>query len=122
MEYTITNVQRRDEWDSQYGTMVTFAIALQGQDGWIKLNQKLTTPEPRVGETIYGDIITETDRNGNSYKKFKKVNPNFQKPTSQGASAHQIEYIIQMLEELTGRREVQDTVVNEIEDDPFPGL
>ena len=122
MEYTITNVQRRDEWESQYGLMVTFAIALQGQDGWIKLNQKLTTPEPRVGETIYGDIISETDRNGNSYKKFKKVNPKFQQPTSQGASAHQIEYIIQMLEELTGRREVKDTVVNDIEDDPFPGL
>jgi hypothetical protein len=128
MEYKITNVQARDSFQTQYGEMQAFAIALEGETGWHALNQKLETPPPRVGDTIFGIITNETTKNGTPYKKFKKQNPKYADragtPTS-GITGKQAEYIIQMLEELTGRRTVEDTVVDVPEeplDDPFAGL
>ena len=111
-EYTITNVQRRDEWQSRFGgTFVDYAITLEGDSqGWIKLTQKPETTPPRTGDTIFGTITQEQTRNGTAYRKFKKENPNYTGPgqstgnQSSGARQEDIDYIIQMLEELTNRR------------------
>ena len=133
MEYTITNVQRRDEWRSRYAPtqapdMVDYAIALEGQQGWIKLSQKVTTPAPTVGQTINGRI--ERDPSGNP--KFKKETPGYAGTTQRSGSPQQVgdimpkmDYVVQMLEELTGRRDAvvepdvsQDDFLGE---DPFGG-
>lgn len=105
MEYKITNVQERGEWGDQ---MKDYAIALEGQQGWIKLTQKLTTPPPVIGATIRGRIETKQNRNGNSYLKFTKERAEGQGGNRTGGG--QEAYIVQMLEELTGRRQVQDIV------------
>lgn len=123
-EYKVTNVQRRDEWLSQYGTMVTFALALEGEDGWVKLNQKLDTSEPKVGDVLTGNITTEQSKNGEAYRKFTKVNPKFA-GQQQSTTGSKESYIVQMLEELTGRRKPPETtpeVTDEELNDPFGGL
>ena len=124
MEYKITNVQQRNEWGDQ---MIDYAIALEGQQGWIKLTQKLATPPPVIGETIRGRIETKTNRNGKSYLKFTKERVEGGGSSHQGSS--QEAYIVQMLEELTGRRPAPDVVAPMPEDssgnkfdDPFEGL
>lgn len=130
-EYRLNQVQRRDEWESQYGPMVTYAIAVDGVEGWLKLNQKLATPAPQVGETLTGNILDAKDGKGQSYKKFQKVNPAFegQGQSSNATSApsadpKQLEYIVQMLEELTGRREIGEISMKypAVKEDPFAGL
>lgn len=123
-EYNITNVQRRDEWQGRFGPMVTFAVALEGEQGWIKLNQKLETPEPKVGDTLTGIIENKTTTNGEAYRGFKKINPAYaDKPQQQSQASPQMDYIVMMLEELTGRRELADPVpkLGELED-PFPDI
>lgn len=125
-EYRISQVQRRDEWASQYGPMVTYAIAVDGESGWVKLNQKFDTPAPQVGDTITGEILNAKDPKGNAYRKFKKINPAYQNEASTQSSGNsdQLRYITQMLEELTGRREVGDIGPKQppITEDPFAGL
>lgn len=128
MEYTITNVQERNEWGDG---MKDYAIALEGQDGWIKLTQKLQTPPPRVGQTINGRVETKTNTNGKSYLKFTKerVNDFGGAGRRESTGSSQEAYIVQMLEELTGRREVHEEPQSKSEDsmetkldDPFDGL
>lgn len=108
MEYRITNVQDRDEWDSQYGRMKTYAIALEGESGWHSLNQKLSTPPPREGDTIAGFIENKETRGGTPYKKFVKQNPKFAggggggSAPATGPVIDKLDYIIQLLEKLTG--------------------
>lgn len=128
MEYVINNVQERGQWGDG---MQDYAIALDGQQGWIKLTQKLATPPPVVGSTISGRVETKTNRNGKSYLKFTKERANDfgGGNRTQPSSNNQEAYIVQMLEELTGRRQVEDVVhpmPKESEDikleDPFQGL
>lgn len=145
-EYTITSVDRRDEWRSSYATnpgndMVDYAVALEGEQGWIKLSQKITTAPPQVGAPIFGHIENKPDRNGNENRKFKKVNPNYSGNRSGGQAAPSVDlteirqmlgYAVQMLEEMSGRRDVvQDTQPEPSAppkdggydpDDPFAGL
>lgn len=128
MEHKITNVQRRNEWGDQ---MLDYAIALEGQQGWIKLTQKVSTPPPMIGDMIRGRVETKQNKNGNSYLKFTKERESsggFPQSNST-SSGSQEAYIVQMLEELTGRRKVQDTIAPMPEqpddmkfDDPFEGL
>lgn len=121
-EYTIKNVQPREEWQSQYGAMKDYAISVDGESGWVKLTQKVETKPPQEGDSIYGTITTVEDRNGNPYKKFKKENPNY---PSKGSSQQQsqanpkLDYIVKMLEELTGRRPSEDEEQMTLDDDPF---
>lgn len=121
MEHKITNVQERNEWGDQ---MKDYAIALEGQQGWIKLTQKVSTPPPRVGETIKGRIESKTNRNGKSYLKFTKERDNPMGGSRTGGS--QEAYIVQMLEELTGRRAAPDIAHPSEEvhlnEDPFEGM
>lgn len=128
-EYRLNQVQRRDEWESQYGPMVTYAIAVDGVEGWLKLNQKLATPSPQVGDTLNGNIVDAKDGKGQSYKKFQKVNPAYEGQSSSGTPTpsvdpKQLEYIVQMLEELTGRREIGEISMKypAVKEDPFAGL
>lgn len=122
MEYKITNVQRRNEWGDQ---MIDYAIALEGQQGWIKLTQKVMTPPPVIGSTIRGSVDTKTNRNGNSYLKFTKERADGGGGSTSGGSKEA--YIVQMLEELTGRRTPVEPIASEdsvdIEhEDPFEGM
>lgn len=125
--YKITNVQMRDEWGPVHGSMMQdYAIALEGEEGWIKLTQKVDTRPPEVGQELEGFIETKTNTNGTSYRKFKKESAQYaQSNRSGGRSDKDTEYIIQMLEELTGRRDVvhePSETPNSGLDDPFAGL
>lgn len=100
-EYKITEVQKRKEWSGNYGTFQDYALRLEGIDGWVSLSQKPETPEPQVGQELYGH--TETQTHGDkTYLKFKKVQKQDSRPS---ASTGDMAYVVQMLEELTGRRD-----------------
>lgn len=121
--YKVSNVQRRDEWKSRYSTdgqpdMVDYAITLDGESGWIKLSQKITTKPPQTGDELFGHIETQTTKNGEEYRKFKKASQQ-----QGGMSNDKLAYIVQMLEELTGRRDVvtSDAGATPL-DNPFDGL
>lgn len=137
MQYKITNVNRRSEWPFNGKTMVDYAIALEGETGWIKLTQVQETPAPEIGQELNGRIEEKFDKHGNPYKKFKKENPNF--PGNQGGGGgnqsrdiqelkSRVDFAVLMLEELTGRRDSDGNPINEagtenlLEEDPFPGL
>lgn len=130
-EYTIKSVNRRGEWHSKYqkdsepyNDMVDWAISLEGEEGWIKLSQKATTKPPEAGQTVNGEVLNETSSNGEPFKKFKKINPNFQQGGQSTGSANlsnleqRLEYAIKLLEELSGVRPLEQ---NEPED-PFAGM
>lgn len=148
-EYTILSVQDRDEWGPVHGSMMKdYAIQVQKagnaspEQGWIKLTQKVDTRPPRDGETLHGIIETKQNSNGNSYKKFKKMNPDYQgnrsggfgvsggsqAPSNSSEIASKLDYVVKMLEELTGRRDVVHDVgqssssPEEPLEDPFEGL
>lgn len=129
-KYKITNAQRRDEWGPVHGSMMQdYAIALEGEEGWIKLTQKVDTRPPQEGDELEGFIETKTNTNGNTYRKFKKENPKYaganRSDGHSSSSGSQEGYIVQMLEELTGRRDVVDRVAevpDEPLDDPFKDL
>lgn len=127
--HKITNVQMRDEWGPVHGSMMQdYAIALEGEEGWVKLTQKVDTRPPEVGQEIEGFIETKTNTNGTSYRKFKKESAQYaqgNRSAQQNQPSHsQNDYIVQMLEELTGRRDiVHDVPETPTElDDPFAGL
>lgn len=126
MEYRITNVQQRDIFKTQYGEMQAYAIALEGRTGWHQLNQMVSTPPPRIGDTITGTITDEMTKNGEPFKKFKKQNPKF---AGQNAPVpnDKLDYIISMLEKLTGTNKqdapAQTMTDEELKmDNPFPNL
>lgn len=126
-KFKITNVQTRDEWDSKFGKMMDYAIALEGEDGWIKLTQKLDTRPPEIGDELEGFVEEKSNTNGTSFRKFKKQSAEYASAdrSSSNTNGSQMSYIVQMLEELTGRRKVADTVADvpdEPLDDPFAGL
>lgn len=123
-KYIISNIEMRDQWSSTYGPMQDYMISLEGEEGWIKLTQKLDTRPPQRGDELEGYIETKSNTNGEAYRKFKKQSAQYGANRSEGQSSqanHKEDYIIQMLEELTGRREVVDRAEEKIEpmDDPF---
>lgn len=71
MEYKVVSAQRRDEWTSKYGPMVTYAVQLEGVDGWVKLNQKPETAPPAAGQTLFGAVVDKLE-GGRPVKKFTK--------------------------------------------------
>lgn len=102
--YKITVVQKRDPWTGTYGTFDSYALQLEGWDGWVEMSQKQTTPAPEVGGELFGSIEMVT-RGDNTYAKFKKAKKQFQ---GSSVDPKDIAYIIMMLEELTLRRESPD--------------
>lgn len=128
-KYKITNVNRLDEWDSSYGKMQDYSVALEGEEGWIKLTQKLQTRPPEIGDELEGFIENKSNTNGTAYRKFKKQSAEYAGRTESSnqpnSNSSQMSYIVQMLEELTGRRDVVDTVASVPDEplqDPFEGL
>lgn len=120
-EYEITKVERRNEWTFQGSQMQDYAITLQGETGWIKLTQKYDTQPPQAGDKLFGVVETKTNKNGNEYRKFTKKNPNFGgNAQTGGVDSEKLDYAIMMLEEMTGRRKVQEETPET--SDPFGDL
>lgn len=84
MDYKITSVQRKENWQNEHGAFQDYAIQLEGQ-GWVKLTQKESSPAPISGDTIHGDLVDMTTKNGTTYKKLKKSNPNYDSHTTSSA-------------------------------------
>lgn len=124
-KYRITNVDRRDEWGPVHGSMMQdYAIGLEGEEGWIKLTQKVETRPPEVGDELEGFIENKTNTNGTTYRKFTKQNPQYSNQNRPSGGSQEA-YIVQMLEELTGRRTVTDEVHEPTQaelSDPFGDL
>lgn len=117
-EYKIADVEVRNEWSFQGQVMQDYAILLQGVDGWVKITQKSATPPPKVGATLFGIIEDKQMPNGTSYKKFKKDAQGFGGPPPRDNA--QMNYIVQMLEELIDWKRSTGPV-DESEPDPFGG-
>lgn len=104
--YVVKTVQKRDEWTNSYGTFQNYALQLEGEEGWIQLSQKPDTKAPVEGSELFGHIEVQT-RGDKTFRKFKKGQRqdggNFK--GGGGSSKADIDYIIMMLEELTGRRD-----------------
>lgn len=71
-EYKITAVSPQvKEWEGQYGKMKTFHVRLDKHgDTPVQLNKKLGSPEPQVGESVYGSI--QRTEYGDKFKGAKK--------------------------------------------------
>jgi len=81
-QYTVKAVQKRDQWSSGHGEFQTYAVQLSDYNGWVVLNQKVTTPAPNVGDVLEGYIAP--DNRGNP--KFNKQKEGYgQGPQSQGS-------------------------------------
>lgn len=122
-EYIIENVEVGQSYQYKGSELQDYSVALQGETGWIKLTQKPTTPPPAVGRTLYGHIENKTTSNGNPYRKFVKAR-DFGSPSPTREAPRddsKLDYVIQMLEEMTGRKEVKDNK-KEPHNDPFEGL
>lgn len=127
--YTISNIETRDQWKSDFGVMQDYAVALEGEEGWIKLTQKVDTKPPQRGDELEGYIQDKSNTNGTAYRKFKKESAQY---AGAGRSSEtvisdgsQLSYITQMLEELTGRRDVADRdakTPDEPLEDPFGNI
>lgn len=128
-EYTIQSLEPGKKWSSGLGgPMQDYRVVLKDSttgdivDKWVTLSKKESSKPPQVGWKLTGDIV-ETDYG----PKFKAAPFNGSPRSAEGSiSNEKIDYIVQMLEELTGRR---DTVVeptdeelnNPTLDDPFGG-
>lgn len=74
--YTVRDVRKTDQWDSQYGTFQTYALALEGISEPVKLNKKVPVKdEPAKGGTLYGTIEEKSTRNGSTYRQLKLERP-----------------------------------------------
>jgi hypothetical protein len=75
--YTVKAVEGSREWESAYGQMISYQIALTGPDGeslsGVELSQKKTTAAPAAGQELTGTI----DMSGKYGPKFKKEKPQF---------------------------------------------
>lgn len=145
-EYRVRQVQARKPYNTQYGEFQPYGLQLDGwANGWVELSQKPETKPPVVGDVLFGHIEKRTvdSKTGGDpmvFYKFKKGDlrdaPSSQSTASNPSKEADMAYIIQMLEELTGRREKpsnptgRDNVPEEIldgdpfelEDDPFKEL
>lgn len=109
MRYTVTGVEHKDRWVSSHGNpMATYAVQLEGVEGWVKLNQLAKTDPPQKGDILEGTLETESFR-GNTYQKFKK-------DYSRGASAEELS-ILGRIEKNT--EEILKRLPS-FEDNPFP--
>lgn len=124
-DFTITEVQERNKWSGAHGEFQDYALKLVGVDGWVALTQKPETAAPTAGSTLHGYTEVQT-RGDKTYLKFKKVNPDYNGPnqgqstssaTSMVGNDQTLDYIVEMLEELTGRRQKADVAPTDIPDD-----
>lgn len=127
-DYKIIEVQPRKEWTGNYGTFQDYALRLQEVstkvvlDSWVSLSQKPETPAPAVGGHIHGHTESQTSSKGTTYLKFKKVNAQYANgynqptaaanPTALVGQEKTLEYIVEMLEELTGKKSDRPNTVD----------
>lgn len=57
------------EWDSQHGPMKTYRVIFDDDNTIVQLNQKASTPAPKVGDSIEGTV----DMSGDYGPKFVKA-------------------------------------------------
>lgn len=103
-EYKILEVQERNRWSGKFGDFQDYAVKLEGVDNWVQLSQKPETPAPEVNGTLYGHLETQT-RGDKTFMKFKKAQRPDGNSGGSAAAGGDMKYVIQMLEELTGRRD-----------------
>lgn len=102
-DYKVTFAEARDQYDTDYGRMQSYALKLEGVDGYVQLGQKQDTPAPQEGSTLHGYTYEQNSRKG-TFLKFKKVNPNYDngggvsKAQPQGSSSEDTSYMITLLE------------------------
>lgn len=70
MTYTIEQVSPAvKEYDSKFGQMKSYQVKFQGNEMWVDISQKPSTPVPTVGQQMEGTI----DVSGPYGAKFKKA-------------------------------------------------
>ncbi len=57
-------------WSSQHGDFTTYYVRLEGQSDTVQVNKKSSSPSPKVGDEIYGDL-TESEY-GTKFKSASK--------------------------------------------------
>jgi len=76
MEYKIIDVKQGNQWESPYGVMQSYTIALEGVSEPVVLNKKCPVKhEPKTGETLFGTLEEKTNAKGNVYMKFTAQKP-----------------------------------------------
>jgi len=68
MSYKIKNIGPDKEITTNNGTFKVYSLQFDGDESWVELMQKPTTPAPTVGQELEGTI--ETTQYG---KRFKRV-------------------------------------------------
>lgn len=83
-KYTVKGVSNNTKmWDSKFGPMKTYLVALNEWEKPVKLNQKATSPAPKAGDELFGKIEEDTYDGG---YKFKKEQTPFVKSEGGGRS------------------------------------
>ena len=120
--YKVVNVQERDKWQSSYGEFQNYALQLEGEEGWVQISQKPETPAPQAGQELFGRIEVQTrgDKTWRKFKKGQRQDGGYSGSTGSGSSKADTEYIIMMLEELTGRREKPENPTSRSSGDTTP--
>lgn len=97
MRYVIKQVQAREAWMHKASgqEMKTYAIQLEGHDGWVKLNQRATSNPPQAGDAVDGEV-----NNFNGVSVFKKEFKNPNAPAADPSIKEALERIEQKIDGL----------------------
>lgn len=70
-EYIITDVKEGKPWSNGYGQFQAYGLALQGIGEPVRLNKHIPVANPpKVGDKLYGRLITEAAEDGREYLKL----------------------------------------------------
>jgi hypothetical protein len=70
-DYTIQDVKKGNLFNTGYGDMQGYTVALSGVSEPVMLNKKApVSKDPSVGDIIYGEVEVKTNSKGQSYQKF----------------------------------------------------
>lgn len=90
MEYKIVDVKAGNVWESGYGQMQSYTIAIEGVSEPVVLNKKVPVKqEPKTGDTLYGLLEEKTNAKGTVYMKFTAQKPPEATGQAQGSSWHE---------------------------------
>lgn len=77
-QYVIKDVKKGKVWDSSYGQMQAYALALEDVGEPVKMNKKMPVAhEPKPGDTIFGSL-EEKEYDGRVFFNFKSEKHPFQ--------------------------------------------
>ena len=69
--YKIQSVKKTNTWESTFGEMQSYALALEGVGEPVQLNKKVPVKaEPQEGDELFG-TLEEQERNGRTFYKIK---------------------------------------------------